>query len=1071
MAESGESPRLSDELGPVDYLMHRGEANPRTRSGIMALELLDGTPDWDRFRTRFENASRRVLRLRQKVVVPTLPTAAPRWVVDPDFNLDFHVRRVRVSGPATLREVLDLAEVILQSPLDISRPLWTATLVEGMADGRAAMLLHVSHAVTDGVGGVEMFAQIYDLERDPPPRSTPPQPIPEDLSPNDLMRRGINHLPIAVVGGVLDALSGAVSMAGRAVLEPVSTVSGILGYARSGIRVLNRAAEPSPLLRRRSLTTRTEAIDIRLADLHKAAKAGGGSINDAYLAGLCGALRRYHEALGVPISTLPMAVPVNLRAEGDAAGGNQFTGEQPGGAGGHYRSGGSDEEDPGADDPASRRARDEHHRFHCTGAECLADGRAGGDHRFGDRFRCASQQCSGLPRGYLPCRREDTAAVRYWTVARCGDDGSANFPGRVVHRHGALRQGVGAKRRVVRSMPAGGFRRNPCAGRWSGTACAAGVVRYSRSRFSASIGVGLMSAADEQGEERATRKSAPDLRLPGSVAEILASPAGPKVGAFFDLDGTLVAGFTAVILTQERLRRRDMGVGELLGMVQAGLNHTLGRIEFEDLIGKAAAALAGRLLTDLEEIGERLFAQRIESRIYPEMRELVRAHVARGHTVVLSSSALTIQVGPVARFLGINNMLTNKFETNEDGILTGGVLKPILWCPGKATAVQRFAAEHDIDLKDSYFYADGDEDVALMYLVGNPRPTNPEGKMAAVAKRRGWPILKFNSRGGVGIRRQLRTLAGLSTIVPVAAGAVGIGVLTGSRRRGVNFFTSTFSQLLLATSGVHLNVIGKENLTAQRPAVFIFNHRNQVDPVIAGALVRDNWVGVGKKELASDPIMGTLGKLLDGVFIDRDDPVAAVETLHTVEERARNGLSIVIAPEGTRLDTTEVGSFKKGPFRIAMAAKIPIVPIVIRNAEIVASRNSTTINPGTVDVAVFPPIPVDDWTLDALPDRIAEVRQLYLDTLADWPVDGLPAVDLYAEQKAARKARAQVAKATAKRVPAKKAPAKSAANKGAAATKAATKKASPKAKPSESKIAGKDGEASASPSSSAKGRS
>ncbi|AEJ47480.1 hypothetical protein CCDC5079_2290 [Mycobacterium tuberculosis CCDC5079] len=465
MAESGESPRLSDELGPVDYLMHRGEANPRTRSGIMALELLDGTPDWDRFRTRFENASRRVLRLRQKVVVPTLPTAAPRWVVDPDFNLDFHVRRVRVSGPATLREVLDLAEVILQSPLDISRPLWTATLVEGMADGRAAMLLHVSHAVTDGVGGVEMFAQIYDLERDPPPRSTPPQPIPEDLSPNDLMRRGINHLPIAVVGGVLDALSGAVSMAGRAVLEPVSTVSGILGYARSGIRVLNRAAEPSPLLRRRSLTTRTEAIDIRLADLHKAAKAGGGSINDAYLAGLCGALRRYHEALGVPISTLPMAVPVNLRAEGDAAGGNQFTGVNLAAP-------------VGTIDPVARmkkiraqmtQRRDEP-AMNIIGSiapvlSVLPTAVLEGITRFGDRFRCASQQCSGLPRGYLPCRREDTAAVRYWTVARCGDDGSANFPGRVVHRHGALRQGVGAKRRVVRSMPAGGFRRNPCAGR------------------------------------------------------------------------------------------------------------------------------------------------------------------------------------------------------------------------------------------------------------------------------------------------------------------------------------------------------------------------------------------------------------------------------------------------------------------------------------------------------------------------------------------------------------------------------------------------------------------------------
>ncbi|KZS66546.1 phosphatase [Mycobacterium kansasii] len=569
-----------------------------------------------------------------------------------------------------------------------------------------------------------------------------------------------------------------------------------------------------------------------------------------------------------------------------------------------------------------------------------------------------------------------------------------------------------------------------------------------------------MSTSQQQGEQREAGKPGGDLRLPGSVAEIMASAPGPKVGAFFDLDGTLVAGFTAVILTQERLRRRDMGVGELLSMVQAGLNHTLGRIEFEDLIIKASSALRGRQLSDLEEIGERLFHQRIEPRIYPEMRELVRAHMARGHTVVLSSSALTIQVEPVARFLGITNMLTNKFEVNEDGLLTGDVVRPILWGPGKAAAVQRFAAEHGIDLKDSYFYADGDEDVALMYLVGNPRPTNPEGKMAAVAKRRGWPILKFNSRGGVGLRRQLRTRAGFSTMFPVAAGAVGLGVLTGSRRRGVNFFTSNFSQLLLATSGVHLNVIGKENLTAQRPAVFIFNHRNQVDPVIAGALVRDNWVGVGKKELQNDPIMGTLGKLLDGVFVDRDDPVAAVETLHTVEDRARNGLSIVIAPEGTRLDTTEVGPFKKGPFRIAMAAGIPIVPIVIRNAEIVASRNSTTINPGTVDVAVFPPIPVDDWSLDTLPDRIAEVRQLYLDTLKNWPVDKLPEVDLSAEQEAAKKAQAAKkqpakkapARSAAKKQPAKKAPAKSAAKKAAKTTSG---KSTPRR---ESKAAVTDGE-------------
>ena len=317
---------LPEELSAVDQLLHRGEANPRTRSGIMGVELLDSTPDWERFRARFENASRKVLRLRQKVVMPTLPTAAPRWVVDPDFNLDFHVRRLRVPEPGTLREVLDLAELALQSPMDISRPLWTATLVEGLADGRAATMLHLSHAVTDGVGSVEMFANIYDLEPDPPPQGEAPLPIPQDLSPNDLMRNGLNKLPGSIAGNLVGALGGAASVVGRVVRDPVSAVSGVVGYARSSARVMGPVSEPSPLLRRRSLTTRTEAIDIKFSDLHKASKAASGSINDAYLAGLCGALRLYHEAKGIPVETVPMAVPVNIRSDDDPAGGNRFAG-------------------------------------------------------------------------------------------------------------------------------------------------------------------------------------------------------------------------------------------------------------------------------------------------------------------------------------------------------------------------------------------------------------------------------------------------------------------------------------------------------------------------------------------------------------------------------------------------------------------------------------------------------------------------------------------------------------------------------------------------------------------------
>jgi diacylglycerol O-acyltransferase len=317
---------LPEELGAFDMLLHRGEANPRTRSGIMALEILDTTPDWSRFVAVFEQASRRVLRLRQKVVVPTIPTAAPRWVVDPDFNLNFHVRRVRVPDPGTMRELFDLAEVSLQSPLDISRPLWTVTLVEGLADGRAALLLHMSHAITDGVGAVEMFAHIYDLEREPPPREPVPLPIPQDLTGNDLARQGLNRLPVTLLGGVRGAVSGAAQVVGRVLSDPVSAVEGVVEYARSGARVMSTAAEHSPLLRRRSLSSRSEAIDMKLTDIRAAAKAAEGSINDAYLAALCGALRHYHNELGVPIDSLPMAVPVNLRADADPAGGNRFAG-------------------------------------------------------------------------------------------------------------------------------------------------------------------------------------------------------------------------------------------------------------------------------------------------------------------------------------------------------------------------------------------------------------------------------------------------------------------------------------------------------------------------------------------------------------------------------------------------------------------------------------------------------------------------------------------------------------------------------------------------------------------------
>ena len=231
------------------------------------------------------------------------------------------------------------------------------------------------------------------------------------------------------------------------------------------------------------------------------------------------------------------------------------------------------------------------------------------------------------------------------------------------------------------------------------------------------------------------------------VAQIEASPPGPEVGAFFDLDGTLVDGFTATAHAGDRIRRRQASLGEVLGVIEASMRYRLRRMHFERLLVRAAGYLRGESLQDLDKVGERLFGERVQSRVFPAMRQVVAAHQRRGHTVVLSSSALTIHAEPVAKYLDIDHVLCNHFDVDHAGRLTGWITKPVIWGRQKAAAVEQFCAAHDVDLGRSYFYADGDEDAALMELVGFPRPVNPRSGLASLAAEQGWPVMRLASTG------------------------------------------------------------------------------------------------------------------------------------------------------------------------------------------------------------------------------------------------------------------------------------------------------------------------------------
>jgi putative phosphoserine phosphatase/1-acylglycerol-3-phosphate O-acyltransferase len=468
------------------------------------------------------------------------------------------------------------------------------------------------------------------------------------------------------------------------------------------------------------------------------------------------------------------------------------------------------------------------------------------------------------------------------------------------------------------------------------------------------------------------------------IEEIQGGPEGPEVGAFFDLDGTLIAGYSANVFYQEFIRRLQMSPAEIARSVAVGIDTTVRGTDVTRLVQIAAGSFRGRSEDELVELGERLFVQRIAGMVYPDARQIVRAHQRMGHTVALASSATRYQVAPLATDLDIEHLLTTAIEV-VDGVFTGALGGKVLWGPEKARAVRDFARAREIDLKRSYGYGNGDEDMYFLDAVGAPRALNPQSGLRKVAADRGWPAYRLSGRGRPSVESVVRTGAALTGLGTAALLGAGIGLINRSRRDAANFATSVGADAALALAGVRLDVVGEENLWSHRPAVFIFNHQSSVDMPIVGSLVRRDLTGVAKKEAARDPRFAPVGFLVDVAYVDRGNTKQAKEALAPVVEKLRDGLSIGIAPEGTRSATPRLGRFKKGAFHIAMQAGVPIVPIVIRNAGDVMWKGSPLIRKGTVDVAVLEPISTEAWKVEELDDRVAGVRQRYLDTLADWP--------------------------------------------------------------------------------------
>jgi WS/DGAT/MGAT family acyltransferase len=319
----GMAERFDQHMSDADALMWNIEKDPQLRSTIVSLAVLDSAPDWDRVTFKIDRATRVIERMRQRVVVPPFRVGPPRWSTDPWFNLDFHLRRVRAPEPATLRSVLDLAEPLAMAGFDRARPLWEFTLVEGLEDGRAALIQKIHHSVTDGVGGMALAMNLYDLEREPASaEAMPAAPESESLSAMSLLAESIAHSQRRVAGSSRRLLRASA----RGVLNPVGATTSTINLVRSLAKALAPVNEPmSRVMVGRGLSYRFDTLDVGLDELKRAAKSVGGTLNDAFVGGVTGGLRIYHERHGAPADELRMTMPINLRdANAESAGGNQF---------------------------------------------------------------------------------------------------------------------------------------------------------------------------------------------------------------------------------------------------------------------------------------------------------------------------------------------------------------------------------------------------------------------------------------------------------------------------------------------------------------------------------------------------------------------------------------------------------------------------------------------------------------------------------------------------------------------------------------------------------------------------
>jgi HAD superfamily hydrolase (TIGR01490 family) len=241
-----------------------------------------------------------------------------------------------------------------------------------------------------------------------------------------------------------------------------------------------------------------------------------------------------------------------------------------------------------------------------------------------------------------------------------------------------------------------------------------------------------------------------------------------RAAAFFDLDKTLMSGSSGMQFARVAARQ---GIVSRRQLARWGRDHLRYRLrgatdeETADVLKVARELITGVSEKAIARMGPEVMAA-ILPRIYPQMLDEVHTHQDAGRSTVIVSAAGNDVVTSLAQVLQMDGGIGTRYEVDADGRFTGRLEGPFVYGPGKVEAMERFAAEHGIDLSESFAYSDSASDLPMLRAVGNPVVVNPDTELARVAAEEGWSSLRFERLG--------RRLAfGIATVIAALLGYGG----------------------------------------------------------------------------------------------------------------------------------------------------------------------------------------------------------------------------------------------------------------------------------------------------------